>query len=217
MSTIQHRDIGNPDRIFADGIKLGDLRNMSFDEVIQAYEKRVTDWYFDVSKDVLNNTASNFMLTAWCCTIIDFLSQYRYGKQFSSASYFEDFFKEQLPKYDLSITFPIASVTNKNGKIYSKSISTIAEGFYHGFRCGLIHAGRILEYGRVNRENQRDAFVIQEWDDNGKKKAEIQLNPVILLQELEEVFKKYIAGLKHETLLQNNFKKKFYWEYGIRL
>ena len=215
---MNRRPVGNPDRIFADSIKLKDLRNMSFDEVVDAYEKRVRNWYFGVSRKVLDDMASNFMLTTWCAVIIDFLSQYVSGERFGSKKSFLDFFKNHLEKkYNKKIK-PIDSVKpNGNDHPCPERIASIPEEFYHGFRCGLVHSGRILEYGGVNRENRKNAFVVKKWKSGRKKGFEIQLNPVILFKDLEKFFKQYLSDLKKPGVLQNNFKKKFYWEYAIKL
>jgi len=84
----------------------------------------------------------------------------------------------------------------------------MADALYHGFRCGLIHSGIILEYGRIN-EKYKDVIKPVPWLTD-KAKIDIHVNPPLLLMELKKAFKQYVHKLRYskDVDLKDNFKKK---------
>jgi hypothetical protein len=211
-----NRDIGNPNRAFADGIKVYDLQGQSFDKVIDYFESRITKWYFKISRrKVLKD--SNFMLMTTCSVLIDLFSQYFYGQYFSSKKHFIQFIEEHLDKYNQELTPPLETVDRdkKTGNPTQVKVKSIAEGLYVGFRCGVVHSARILEFGRINQVDKKNAISLQEWRYEHKNGREIQVNPALLLKELERIFRKYIKKLrKNDQEAVANFKKKFNFEYS---
>ncbi len=211
-----NRSIGNPNRIFTDGVKLYELDGQSIDKIIDCFEDRITNWYFRFARKLTKSTQSNFMLVATCCILIDLFSQYIYGDNFSSARCFKRFVREYLKRYNRGIKPPIKTLVHRDGEVKEEKIIDVAEGLYAGFRCGVVHSARILEFGRINRENSKNAIILRKWRYAEQNGIEIQINPVILLDDLERIFKNYLKKLrKGDVKLVDNFKKKFKFEYGI--
>jgi len=96
------------------------------------------------------------------CIIIDFLSQYRYGLEASESDKFKEFFSTYLGGYNFSLKPSITSCYCYKNKWQKIEITDIANALYHGFRCGLLHSGRILEYGRIN-ELHKEPVRAERW------------------------------------------------------
>jgi len=217
------RDIGNPNRVFSnDGkcsIKHSELNQQSFEKIVGCFEARITSWYFNLAKELSKDTQSNFMVMGTCCILIDLFSQYFYGRLFSSQKYFIKFIDDYLGKYNKAINPPINTLISYKNDIPQKcKIKTVAQGLFVGFRCGIVHSARILEFGRINRNDQVNAITVLPWNEGGKSGVEIQINPLLLLNELEVIFRSYIQKLKNnDPNTVKHFKKKFAFEYGTAI
>ncbi|MBM3251268.1 MAG: hypothetical protein FJZ11_00600 [Candidatus Omnitrophica bacterium] len=205
---------GNPERAFAPQTLHRDLYNKSYLELVGIFESRISKWYFDVAESLSENTDSNFIVTAVCCIILDLLSQYIYGVPSSSKKCFKKFFKDHLNEYNHSIQPPIESCYyDKKKKWVKERINDISEGFYHCFRCGIVHSGRILEYGRINTLYPNEIIKIIDWQ---KEKKEININPKEFLRKMREIFNNYIKNLRNnDSELKRNFINKMKLEYGM--
>jgi hypothetical protein len=209
---------GNSDRTIADGVKIKDLPSKSYLEKVEIFRRRIQEWFFDTMKPLIKQTTSNFVLTATSCILIDLFSQYRYGKEHSSRSLYVKFFKEYLSEQNHKIDPPIKSCNYnfKQKKWEEVKISTVADGFYHGFRCGVLHSARIVEYGRINWDYESEIIKILEWD-LCKNTNEINVHAPALFLKLEKIFYEYIKELEEEKNeeCKINFLKRYNFEYGI--
>jgi hypothetical protein len=208
---------GNPDRVFAPNTYLHDLENKSYLDIVDVFNNRISKWYFDVAEFVYKKTDYNFSIIIFCCIIIDLLSQYIFAVPSSSERTFKNFFREYLKQYNHLINPPIITCyfSNKNNKWLQEEIKDIADGFYHCFRCGVVHSGRILEYGRINTRYPDEVIKIIEWE---KGKREINVNTIELPRKLKIIFNDYIEKLKsEESPFKQNFISKFKLEHGIEV
>jgi len=94
-------------------------------------------------------------------------------------------------------------------------IKSVAEGFYHGVRCGILHSARIMEYCRLNRYYEEEIIKVIEWDTTNKHQ-EINIHAPAFFHKIEEIFRAYIARLQNgEKEVKINFLKRFNFDYGI--
>jgi hypothetical protein len=206
----------NPERVFApEGFKHANLFNTPYRGIVEAFDRRISAWYFEFAKSTYqSNQDSNFTVAALCCIIIDLLSQYIFGKPASSRKIYKQFFSRYLKDCNYSIKPTIINCHydyKRKGWIEDR-ITNVAEGFYHCFRCGVVHSARILDYGRINQEFKTDIITLNKWN---KGKVEIVVNPYNLLHRLESIFKDYIEKLKNDDVkLKMNFIRKIKLEYG---
>lgn len=208
------RGSGNPNKAIAPKTHIQDLNGKTYEELVEIFKSRITERYINAAEFIDKNNDFNFVLFVTCCVILDLLSQYIYGKPSSSEKIFKKFFRKYLKKHNHPIKPPIISCyyNNKEEKWYEESINDAADGFYHCFRCGVVHSGMILEYGRINRTNPEDVIKISEWG----KGREIVVNPSKLLEEIKKIFDNYINDLKKKNpAVKTNFIKRLIFDYGI--
>ncbi len=208
----------NPDKVIADGIKIGDLNSKSYQEKVNIFSSRIQVWFFDTMKPLIEaTTASNFLLISTSCILIDLFSQYRYGRAYSTRQSYIEFIEKHFSEYNHSIDPPIISCHyNACSKKWEKDkIKSVAEAIYHCFRCGVLHSARIMEYGRINREFEEEVIRILQWGQSNKK--EINIHAPAFFLKLEKVFHHYINILKNESdeEYKINFLRRFNFEYGI--
>lgn len=208
------RGSGNPEKVVASGKFIRDLDHNTYGEFVEMFEKRNTEWYLDIADylDKCDKPGANFTVTILCCILLDLLSQYVSGSPASSRKVFKGFFRGSFTELNHLVEPPIKSCYYKDGKWFEEVIKDVADGLYHCFRCGVLHSGRILEYGRINPRYPEDVVKVMPW--NGGR--EINLNPSAFLEKLKKVFKDYVRKLKaEEPGLKVKFLEKIKWEYGI--
>jgi len=198
----------NPEKAFAPGVTHKVVKNASYAEIVDIFDKRVSKWYFDAANSFKTKLPDyNFPIAIFCCVIIDLLSQYMFGRPRSSEKIFKAFCQKYLKEYNQKITPPIMSCKFESGKWVKVEIQEIADALYHGFRCGLVHSGRVYEYGRINEKFPKEIIKIEPWGES--KTREINVHTTGLLHVLEDIFQNYIRDLKNEEKhLKRNFVKK---------
>ena len=209
---------GNPDKPFAPSARFGDLEGRTYLEIVEIFESRISGWYFDVAEAISDKIPGyNFAVIILDSIILDLLSQYIYGASTSSESIFKRFFREYLGEYNHKIDPPIVSCyfNKRRQKWMREVIRDVADGFYHCFRCGVVHAAGVLEYGRMSSRYTGEIIKVIDWGD-GKK--EINVNAVELLRRLRAIFNAYTTKLKNnELVLKHNFIEKFKLDYGVEI
>src|SRR3989338_6107129 len=131
----------NPERAFAPGTQYGDLSSYDFDKAVKAFEKRIKHWYFDHANALISNKNQGFAITVVVCVIIDLLSQFMYGTQESSSRAYKWFLRKHIPGFRRKIKPPLKTYRYFNGHGWKTDyIKDFAEGFWHGFRCGVVHS-----------------------------------------------------------------------------
>ncbi|MFH1783088.1 MAG: hypothetical protein ABH848_05685 [Candidatus Omnitrophota bacterium] len=71
---------GNPERIFCEGVRWGDLDKAGFNEVVGYFKKRIEDCFFNPVKRLLlpEYKTTGFLILAMISALVDLLSQYYY-------------------------------------------------------------------------------------------------------------------------------------------
>ncbi len=152
------------------------------------------------------------------CVILDLISQYYYDLSSSDGRKFQDFLKTKIPEFNRAIDPPLASYTYMRGLWRDEQIDSFAKAFWHGYRCGIIHNGMVLEYGRISWKPIANKLVtLRKRED--KRGKEIAVNPRSLTKKVKLIFKEYIANLRNpnEIVLRRNFSNKFQRDFGIKL
>ena len=206
----------NPDKFIAVGIQIKDLNALTYMDKVELFRNRIQEWYFMSTKPIEATHTSNFVIMAVSCLLIDLLSQYRYGNEHSNRQLYIKFFKEYLQGYNHTIEPPIATVSFDTHKGWIEtSIHSVAEGFYHGIRCGILHSARIMEYCRLNRYHEKEIIKLLEWDSINHRR-EINIHAPAFFHKLEDIFLAYTEDLRHEQEeIKINFLKRFNFDYGI--
>jgi len=215
------------------GYKVDDLKNMDYNDAIKFFRERIEAFYIEPGQFLLKKIkpripflmekkkrkASNFgfLLIVLSSILIDTLSRYRYGDAGIRILYFEKFLKKYIPEFD--------SGFSKSGVLYlqddmtktPKNASNIdyAEVFYRGFRCGIIHSGKILSYGGYVY-NQKKFLDEDQWTDSTNTRVILSINPVTLFNKVVEAFEKYVHELKQNRHI-SKFFKKFELDFGYTL
>lgn len=219
------KDLLDDNRDIGFGYKVKDLYDMNYEEVIKFFKDRIDYFYIKPSKFIIKKikrrkkyaSIFGFILIAFSSILIDTLSQYRYGEITSKETIFTQFLRDYIKKFKSTFT--------KIGKLYLKddmknsikgSQTNYADVFYKGFRCGIVHNGKILSYGGYVY-NQNSFFKENQWTDSNKtKRLELAIDPVILFKRVEDAFKKYIKELQ-TNLYMTEFLEKFEFDFGFSL
>ena len=202
------------DRTFAPGVRYHDLQGKSFNDVVMAFTGRIQTWYID---QALRGAVSHegFLRTVMSCIVLDLLSQYYYDLPKSQEAGFRRFLCEQIPEFSQPIEPPIRSYTYKNGWC-EEAVGSLDHAFWHGFRCGIIHNGMVLEYGRISGPPVAP-MIVQLRQRNDGRGNEVAVNPNLLLDRVDQLFKKYMERLldSAQVELRRNFAAKFERDFGI--
>jgi len=212
----------NPERNYTKEVKYKDLMGYSFEQILSEFNNRILGWFIN-PVDELTDEGSNvghygFPTTMACCVLIDLLCQYREGLERSTESIYRNYLGLIHVSFNHKLSKTINSVEYKNNLPYEVIITDLAHAFYHGFRCGIIHNAKIMEYGRINGDPKIAPDVIQErkWDNEGTQ-IEVAVNPGLLFKVLKYNFQTYLQelGNKKNTNLRENFAKRFKQDTGI--
>jgi hypothetical protein len=199
---------GNPQRIFCEGVRWGDLDKAGFDEVVGYFKKRVEDCFFNPVKRLLlpEYKTTGFVILAIISTLIDLLSQYYYyDLKIKQKEKYKKFLREHFAEFRQNISlkkFP--------------HIKDFADFFYEGFRCEILHNFMLSEYSTIGWKT--DLLYLNTWDKT-KGSKELIVNPKVMLQRLEDVFINYMDGLLNQKNhgLRDNFAKKLYIDTGVKI
>jgi len=217
------KDLLNDERDIGFGYKVNDLYNMEYPDVVKFFRDRINSFYikpgnFIIKKIKRKKTyASNFgfVIITLSSILIDTLSQYRYGN-IQSTTNFKLFLKEYVSEFDNTYSSPGKVYLKDNMSIPPKNSSDVdfADIFYSGFRCGIMHNGKILSYGGYVYK-QKALLAEHSWNDsNSDTRLELSIDPVILFKKMKLAFKKYIKELLN-NLHRTEFLKKFEFEFGF--
>jgi len=199
---------GNPQRIFCEGVRWGDLDNAEFEDIVGFFQRKIEYSFFIPIKDYLlpqYKTTGIMILTA-VSAVIDLVSQYYYsGDALKHKDKYKRFLREHFPGF----SDPVRIKKFPHVKDY-------ADFFYEGFRCQLLHNFMLSEHSTIGWKT--GTVFLHMWNpDNGAK--EIIVNPRELLARLEAVFGDYITKLldKHNIELRRNFANKLFIDTGVKV
>jgi len=208
------------DRHFNKDQLYSDIAWTKLNEVVDAFGKRIRDWYFDPAKEMAKNGHFAFSVMALNCLVIDTLSQFVCGTDLSSGATYKQFIKARLPNaYSIDLDKPIRHCDGK----HSTDLRDVADVLYHGFRCGILHQAHITPYGLVDpglcQPVCQNPSGHVKYKSCGSDCPSVVLNPLQLLCDLSNVFENYLANLKNRDSrydeLRVNFKNKFARSFGV--
>ncbi|MFZ5801334.1 MAG: hypothetical protein ACOY3D_08200 [Candidatus Omnitrophota bacterium] len=199
---------GNPQRIFCEGVKWGDLDAASFEQVVGYFKKRVEICFFAPVKNLLlpEYKTTGFIVLAVISAVIDILSQYYYWE---SGIKHKDKYKKFLRDNFKEFRQPIALKRLPH-------VKDLADFFYEGFRCQILHNFMLSEYSTLSWK--AGLLQVHLWDKE-KSQKEVILNPRLLIEGLENIFLNYIGGLldKKNSRLRAGFARKLFIDTGVKL
>ncbi len=199
---------GNPQRIFCEGVTWGDLDKASLNEVAVYFRKRIEDCFFNPVKQLLlpEYKTTGFLVLAIISSLIDLISQYYYAEPgVKHKDKYKNFLREHFPGFTQKVSFK-----------KFPHVKDIADFFYEGFRCQILHNFMLSEHSTIGWKT--DLIYINVWNKE-KDMKEIIINPKILIEKLEEVFLKYIDSLLiHENKqLRRSFAEKLLIDTGVKI
>lgn len=182
-----------------------DLKDASFEKKLEIFETRINDWFINPAKELSKNKDFGFPLVVISCVLVDTLSQFYYGSPKSKGEDFKRFLREKISDFNLKLPKPILHSINDR----MVKLEDFADVFYHGFRCGILHEAKIL-YGEIEVSDKP----MLRWVNQGKF-GKLIIDPIRLLNKMENLFKTYLVNLKKDKMLKNNFEKKFNEYFSI--
>jgi hypothetical protein len=213
------QEAARANRYFSKEVRYSQIDWSSLQSIIRAYRQRIYDWYLDPARELAKNVHFAFSVMALNCLLIDTLSQFVSGTDSSTAKAFKQFIRERLPdRYSSRLEIPIA---HNDGK--KATLVDIADVIYHGFRCGILHQAHITPYGGVDPGTDEAVrsglFGLLRYKATGAECPSVILNPLILLNDLQEAFDVYLEELNdrrgNNDRLRENFKAKFSGSFGV--
>lgn len=199
---------GNPNRIFCDGIKWGDLDQASFEEIVGFFKKRVEICFFTPINKLLlpEYKTTGFVILAVISSLIDLLSQYYYwGPDIKHKDKYKRFLRDHFVEFNQSISlkrFP--------------HVKDYADFFYEGFRCQILHNFMLNECSTIGWKTA--VVQINVWDLK-KNAIELIVNPRLMVEKLEVVFQQYMSDLLNPKNAErrDSFVKKLFIDTGVKL
>lgn len=189
------------------------------DQIVDAFQKRIQDWYLDPAKELAKNGHFAFSVMALNCLLIDTLSQFACNEDFSDPKTFKKFITDKLPQYAVTLS---PAILHNDGK-RKINLADVADVLYHGFRCGILHQAHITPYGLVDpgasQPVRQEISGHVKYKSSGSDCPAVVINPLKLLEDISNVFDGYLKELtdrdtKHDQL-RVNFKDKFSKSFGV--
>lgn len=211
--------VARANRYFSREVRYSQIDWSNLDQIVDAYRQRIQDWYLDPAKELAKNVHFAFSVMALNCLLVDTLSQFVAGIDSSNPTEFKKFICKRLPSsYSCNLKTPIQHDDGKK----TKPLRDVADVLYHGFRCGILHQAHIPPYGGVApgaKHAVREVSGGVKYKTSGAYCPSIIVDPLALLEDLDEAFEAYLRELKDRnpknSQLRTNFKKKFSASFGI--
>lgn len=212
-------EVVQANRYFDRNRRYADIDWNSLDQIVDAFERRLLDWYFDPAKELAKNVHFAFAVMALNCLLIDTLSQFAYGNASSSPAAFKQFIRDNLPQYSGRLLKPIQHHDGNR----TCSLADVADVLYHGYRCGILHQAHISPYGLIDpgasQAVRQSPSGYVKYKSSGSDCAAVVVNPRALLEDLSGVFEGYLRDLKNPDPrhgpLRTKFKDKFSRSFGL--
>jgi hypothetical protein len=205
--------------------------------VLKAFEKRIDEWYLAPVRHLKKQPGGHgaFAAMSICCLLIDCLCQFDAGKVTSNNTQFINFICNRLPHYDKPISpgiiYPkpdsrtLNYKTNASGTIKTQTIDSIAKALYFIYRCGILHSAHAPLCGAIQGLKKHRFSIrkssLAKYSGIGIKGTAcpvVVIDPWKLFDDIEKVFKKYLARLKSASPTDTerlNFNEKFADAFGI--
>ena len=211
------------DRCFNKNQLYSEIDWTNFDDVVNAFGRRIRGWYLEPAEVLETNGHFAFSVMALNCLLIDTLSQFFAGEDSSSGNTYKKFVRDELPRaYSEPLKETIKHHYKYHGEEKQTDLENVADVLYHGFRCGILHQAHITPYGLVEKlpqPVQQKPFGHVKYKRCGSPCPSVVVDPSQLLVDLSQVFDNYLANLKgsdstHDEL-RTNFKNKFTRSFGV--
>lgn len=224
-------------RLFAVGLKYSDVNWNIFAEVVDAFEKRIDEWYLEPVRLLRSQPGQHgaFAGMSICCLLIDCVCQFDAGKVVSNRTLFRTFIRKRLPRYARPINPPIEfpKVDTQNceykktatGAIRTDQLGDIADVLYSVFRCGILHSAHAPLCGVISGLTTRRFSVrrksLAKYGAIGTRGSDcpvIVIDPWKLFDEIEVMFRKYLGRLRaasSTSTARRHFNVKFADSFGI--
>jgi len=174
---------------FSPKIKFIDLKWDNKENLIEAFEDRVTGYYLKPA-GILEDNAFAFARGVICVSAIDFISRIETGIG-KVRKRFEPWLKDNIQEFD--------------SQDPDNTLQTLALRFYEEFRNGLVHEGRIKNAGQFSYNFQGLVRVEQ---------RVMIVNPKYLLEAIKKAFARYIAKVKGDDSTFPRFRRTLIQDFG---
>jgi hypothetical protein len=194
-----------------------------FTAVVDAFSLRLRRWYVDPAEALVTHGHFGFPVVALSSILIDTLSQYESGKQFSSRKIFIDFVERRMPAFAGKLPNPIRALVPTRKGPKEARLKTVPQVLYAGFRCGVVHEAHIPLYGAIHGENQPFEIHAKGFAEyaNGTPCPTVVINPKLLLDATTAAYRGYVAELRNDTAkdesLRKQFAKKIQLSFGLAI
>lgn len=224
-------------RLFAVGTSYADIDASSLAKVLQAFEKRIGQWYIEPIRLLENQPGQHgaFAAMALCCLLIDCLCQFEKGKVVSNRSLFISFIRRRLPHYNTvispAICFPKVDnhactyKFNARGQVQTQQIANVSDAIYYIYRCGILHSAHAPLCGVISGLNVRRFSIrpnslttYKSIGMSGSPCPTIVIDPWKLFADVENEFQNYLYRITTSgpsTSLRRRFNLKFADAFGI--
>ena len=120
------------ERYFTKKKRYSQIEWAKFSKVVDAFGKRIGGWYLQPGKALRKKWDYSFSLMAINCLLVDCFSEYELGKPGKST--FKTWAKDNIPGFTTALIPTIKTDNSQQPELFD-----IADVFYHGFRCGILH------------------------------------------------------------------------------
>ncbi|MBX3412593.1 MAG: hypothetical protein KF708_07890 [Pirellulales bacterium] len=226
-------------RLFAAGLKYSDITWTSIADILNAFEKRIDQWYLAPVRLLRQQPGQHgaFAAMSISCLLVDCLCQFHAGKVTSNRTLFTKFVEKQLPNYKRPISPPIEfpKVDSHNctyeldaaGAIKTRRLSSVADALYYIYRCGLLHSAHAPLCGVISGLSTRRFSIrkksLAKYGSIGTAGGDcpvIVIEPWKLFDDVETFFKRYLGKLKTASptdAIRRHFNAKFEDCFGVSI
>ena len=224
-------------RLFAVGTLYSQIDETSLQNVLEAFEKRIDQWYMEPIRLLRSQPGQHgaFAAMSICCLLIDCLCQFEAGKVVANRTLYKKYIQKRLPHYDRPIDPPIVFPKidsracdyqrNASGDIRTQNIQNVSEALYSVFRCGILHSAHAPLCGVISGHNTRRFSVGKkslakygEIGTEGEPCPVVVIDPWKLFDEIERAFQDHLARIrsaKPTAAVRKRFNTKFADCFGI--
>lgn len=221
-------------RLFAVGLKYSDIDWDSLSEVLDAFRKRIDQWYMQPVRLLRAQEGQHgaFAALGITCLLIDALCQYDNGKPTSNRGLFIKYVKDRLPQYVRAISPPIRlpKVDSQSceydrtstGTLRTRDIKCVSEALYSIFRCGILHEAHVPLCGVISGLKTKRFSVrprtLANYTDNGASCPVILIDPWKLFDDVSASFDDLltrVSAAAPTATARKNFNTKFQSAFGI--
>jgi hypothetical protein len=149
----------------------------NIDDKIYIYERQVKKWFLERANRLIKGGNNGFIVLMICLSYLEGVEQYIRGQESNGHS--KEFFR-----YSMHRIYPYKFQDNELNNLYSEA------------RCGLFHNGMVSGKILISKTYNDSVYIPDAYT--------IQINPQMLLNDINQDFKKYLMILRNH---QNNTER----------